>query len=49
MRGFGGHIKELAVGGTCEVFLHTLQTDQKLERAHDKNIGLPLLRLHENS
>ncbi len=49
MRALGGHVKELAVGGTAEIFLHLLQAEQKLERAQDKKIGLPLLQLQKNS
>lgn len=43
MRGFGGHVKELAVAGTCEVFLHLKQGPDKLTRSHDTDIGLNLL------
>lgn len=49
MQGYGGHVKELAVGGTCEVFLHMLQGDQKLTRALDTESGLPLLQLDNST
>lgn len=40
----GGHVKELIVAGTCEVFIH--RTDGKaLHRKHDSQIGLSLLDL----
>ncbi len=45
MQGYGGHVKELAVGGTCEVFLHMMQGSQQLTRAYDEEVGLPLLKL----
>lgn len=41
---FGGHIKELAVAGTCELLLHHIYGDP-LVRQHDKTIGLNLLNL----
>lgn len=43
MQAFGGHVKELTVGGTCELLLHTVQTE--LTRSHDDEIGLKLLDL----
>jgi|AntRauTorcE11897_2_1112592.scaffolds.fasta_scaffold15753_2 predicted DNA-binding protein with PD1-like motif len=43
MQGFGGHVKELAVAGTCEVFLHMMQRDELLTRSEDSDIGLKLL------
>ncbi len=43
MNGYGGHVKELSVGGTCEVFLHMLQGNEKLQRKQDKDTGLNLL------
>ncbi|CAN5649714.1 hypothetical protein BH23PAT2_BH23PAT2_06730 [soil metagenome] len=43
MLGFGGHIKELSVAGTCEVFLHMMQRDEQLTRSEDSDIGLKLL------
>jgi len=43
MQAFGGHVKELTVGGTCELLLHSVQTD--LTRSHNKEIGLDLLDL----
>lgn len=42
-KAYGGHIKELYVGGTCEVMIQTFEG--KLERALDSEIGLPLLQL----
>ncbi|MDZ7786521.1 MAG: PPC domain-containing DNA-binding protein [Candidatus Saccharibacteria bacterium] len=44
MRVFGGHVKELTVGGTCEIFLHRWFKDE-LTRSHDDTVGLPLLDL----
>jgi len=43
MQAFGGHVKELAVAGTCEVFLHLMQRDQPLTRSLSSDIGLKLL------
>lgn len=40
----GGHVQELTVGGTCEVFLHKWYGD-KLTRFHDDEVGLKLLDL----
>lgn len=45
MQGFGGHVKELAVGGTCELFIHRLQGSTATTRTHDEAIGLKLLDL----
>ena len=43
-RAIGGHIKELEVGGTCELLLHRwYQPD--LKRRDDPNTGLTLLDL----
>ncbi len=44
MQTYGGHIKELSVGGTCEVFLHVWNKD-RLIRGHDEQTGLKLLEL----
>jgi hypothetical protein len=44
MRSFGGHVKELEVGGTCEVLLHRWYQD-KLTRSNDQQTGLTLLDL----
>lgn len=44
MQSIGGHVKELVVGGTCEIFLHNWFKD-KLTRTHDDETGLPLLDL----
>lgn len=41
MQAFGGHVKELTVGGTCEVMLHALQ--QPLQRKQNEDTGLSLL------
>lgn len=38
---FGGHVKHLIVGGTCE--LHIQPLDAKLTRIHDEASGLSLL------
>lgn len=43
MKAIGGHVKELTVGGTCEIILHTFNT--KLTRTLDDEVGLPLLDL----
>lgn len=40
---YGGHLKELAVAGTCEVFIQVLDTT--LERVHNDNVGLKVLDL----
>lgn len=39
MQAFGGHIKEMQVAGTCELFLHRWQKD-KLTRTLDPATGL---------
>lgn len=38
----GGHVRELTVAGTCEIFLHKWYGD-KLTRAQDQEVGLKLL------
>lgn len=43
MNASGGHVEELVVGGTCELFVHRL--DNVLERVTDTNTGLQLLQL----
>ena len=43
MNGYGGHVKELVVGGTCELFLHLKQGSDKLKRKTDPDTGLNLL------
>lgn len=43
LRSFGGHLKELIVGGTVEVNLTVL--DKKLERSFDQETGLNLLNI----
>ncbi len=40
----GGHVRELTVGGTCEVFLHKWYKEN-LTRSHDDETGLKLLNL----
>lgn len=44
MQSIGGHLKELQVGGTCEIFLHNWFQDN-LTRLHDDETGLKLLDL----
>lgn len=39
----GGHVKELAVGGTCEVLLHKWHQEDGLIRSLDEAVGLPTL------
>lgn len=41
---FGGHVKEIEVIGTIEIFLHNWWGD-KLTRSHDEESGLKLLDL----
>jgi uncharacterized protein len=43
MQAFGGHVKELQVGGTCEVLLHHWYEQQGLHRILDEATGLTLL------
>ncbi|MGZ6005145.1 MAG: PPC domain-containing DNA-binding protein [Candidatus Saccharimonadales bacterium] len=43
LQAFGGHLKELAVGGTCEIYLKTF--DQAIARKQDEATGLKLLDL----
>lgn len=40
---FGGHVKDLVVGATCELFVH--RAYKPLRRSHDDATGLPLLAL----
>lgn len=40
----GGHVKELVVGGTCEIIVHTMPS-MTLQRQHDKSVGLDILDL----
>ncbi|HJP81111.1 MAG TPA: PPC domain-containing DNA-binding protein [Candidatus Saccharimonadales bacterium] len=40
----GGHVRELEVGGTCELHLHTIFGD-RLPRSKDATTGLSLLSL----
>lgn len=39
----GGHVKELIVGGTCEILLHRWNAEEGLSRSIDKETGLTLL------
>ena len=39
----GGHVKDLVVGGTCELFVH--RTYRPLHRHHDDEVGLAILDL----
>ncbi len=41
---FGGHVKELEVSGTCEVFIQVWAKD-KLQRSRNEEVGLKLLDL----
>lgn len=40
---YAGHLKELAVGGTCEVYIRTFK--EPVNRVHNDGIGLKLLDL----
>lgn len=44
MQTIGGHIKELEINGTCELFVHNWFQD-KLTRSQDDQTGLKLLDL----
>ncbi len=44
MQAIGGHVKELVVGGTCEIFLHKWDA-KKLNRSLNEPTGLKLLDL----
>lgn len=41
MQAFGGHIKKLMVGATCEIAMEKLEG--KMERAYSQEVGLNLL------
>lgn len=41
LKTYGGHIKEMIVGGTCELFLQSF--DESWERMHDEDTGLSLI------
>lgn len=43
-RTYGGHLKELVVGGACEIFVHVWNED-RLTRFHSDEIGLNLIDL----
>ena len=45
MRGFGGHIKEMAVGGTCEILIHRWYEEAGLTRSEDPETGLVTLNV----
>jgi predicted DNA-binding protein with PD1-like motif len=45
MQAFGGHVRELAVAGTCEILLHRWYQPQGLKRTKDAATGLNLLDL----
>lgn len=42
-RSLSGHVKDLTVGATCEVFIHPFQ--QKVTRTQNQEVGLKLLDL----
>jgi predicted DNA-binding protein with PD1-like motif len=44
MQAFGGHVKELQVGGTCELLLHRWY-EGRLNRSDDPDTGLNLLEI----
>ncbi len=44
LQAIGGHVKELCVAGTCEIYLHTI-FGEPLTREFDGEVGLPLLQL----
>ena len=44
MQTIGGHLMELSVGGTCEIFLHRWFGDS-LQRSRDANTGLQTLNI----
>lgn len=43
LKAYGGHVKELIVGGTCEIFI--TEFDQTITRKHDDNTGLTSLEI----
>jgi uncharacterized protein len=45
LQALGGHVKELVVGGTCEVLLHRWYEEEGLRRSQDETTGLKLLQL----
>ncbi len=45
LKTYGGHIKEMIVGGTCELQLQVF--DQKWSRDFDEDTGLSLINLDE--
>ena len=40
---YAGHLKELAVAGTCEIYIRTFE--EPLERVHNDGVGLKILDL----
>lgn len=46
MKTYGGHVKELEVGGTCEIIIDALNGSELL-RLRDENTGLKLLNLED--
>lgn len=42
LHAIGGHVKELCVAGTCEIYLHTI-FGEPLTRTPNDEVGLPLL------
>ena len=40
---YGGHLKEAAVGGTCEIYIRVFE--KPLERIHNAEVGLKLIDL----
>ncbi len=45
MQTFGGHVKDLTVSVTCELFLHNWFSSDGITRSLDKDTGLKLLDL----
>lgn len=44
LQAIGGHVKELCVAGTCEIYVHTI-FGEPLTRTPNDEVGLPLLNL----
>lgn len=45
LQAFGGHVKELVVSITCEVFIHNWFSSESITRSTDEKTGLKLLDL----
>ena len=45
MQAYGGHVRELQVGGTCEILLHRWYNPDGLQRRTNPDVGLKLLDL----